>query len=193
MNVEPSVLAVGMLRNEMAGLGKVFENLFRNVDTELTIRKRTFGREMNKRTWDSYKDFCLDLIERINQSITALNTIFRSFNNFLHSNPPQPVDSRILRSQLNDLVNHLLEILKDLKHSSPPEECIKIHEKYQEIVHKYLVNFGSFLQQLEEELERGWTKGVVFEYTIDTNEISLAIESARPEIYQAWIDSDETD
>jgi Restriction endonuclease len=151
----PRLLASGMLRNELSLQREKFEKSFIDIEHNSNLfGSKSFGGNYERRTYVKYTHFFPESLNKFNQATNATFQIATGAKNFIHSSDPQPERAREISKQFEELCQFWLSLYRSMKESTAPTPFTQSHTMLRELIRSDARDFGNFLKQLEETLEK---------------------------------------
>lgn len=89
--VSPTLTAIGFLRNEVVGRPSKFGSQLEEIETDVNLLgSRNFGSDRERRTYNSYRDFSLEVLDKLKRSSRGSTDVLGRVQAFLHSPTPEP-------------------------------------------------------------------------------------------------------
>jgi hypothetical protein len=148
-------IAIGLARNYLVGLANRLQTELEEIDTDVQLDVREFGRDRDRKTYEAYLDFTQRAFTKWKNANDTLNDLASRFNLFLHSTHAAPETAKRLSNQLQETVEFLLTIYREITKSRPPSAFGNAHGILKNLMFAYIADVLSFIRQLEDTLVSG--------------------------------------
>jgi len=182
----PYQLAVATLRNEIIGLADSCDKRLKEADSALVLGHHSFGFENKKRTYNAYFAWFNRTNSRLKETVAAVQVVVYNFMQYQKSNADL-VGARRIRNQFEETFQNLLAVYTEVRKAEPPNLFMKPHEIYKNGVHSMIIDYVSFLRDLEGALENSATGGpkrsLNFNMSLKIEGFNEALKEARRKLF----------
>ena len=145
-------MAVGFLQNYLVGLANSIQTELEEIDTEVILDIKEFGTDGEQKTYQTYEDFTQRVFRRLGDTNRTLTDLVHQLDQFAYSTPAEPETAKSLAKQLQETVEFLLALLREITDSRPPSAFACAHITLRDSIHTYITDLLVFIREVEETL-----------------------------------------
>ena len=175
-----------MLRNEIAGLANKFSSRLTAIDSHLVLDKKSFGNEFQMNTYRSFEAWTKQLQHRKDEELQAMRNISQQVINLWNTASPDSVQARQIRTQLEELLEHMIVLYDEIKRTEVPRVLMEYEKALTTLIRGGIVNIITYVKNLDETIENGKTPFPYEPTTEGVEDIKRAIDQGKAGILRVF-------